>query len=105
MAQGRSTKRRGRDSNPRSPFRKTQHFQCCTIDHSVTSPGSAQPPLLLLGLFFRFGGLFFGGCSLLPGRRSRGSGGLAFGRLFLLPFGGCLFLFGLRLFASGPSLA
>src|SRR5262245_34750637 len=30
--------RRGGDSNPRSPFRKTQHFQCCTIDHSVTSP-------------------------------------------------------------------
>ncbi len=31
-------KRRGRDSNPRCSLTRTRHFQCRTIDHSVTSP-------------------------------------------------------------------
>ncbi len=38
MAHGHSSKRREGDSNPRSRLPRTQHFQCCTIGHSVISP-------------------------------------------------------------------
>src|ERR1051326_8725754 len=39
---GGSQKRRGGDSNPRWSLTPTQHFQCCTIGRSVTSPDRTE---------------------------------------------------------------